>query len=241
MEVWTGFIVGLLGSLHCVGMCGPIALALPIFSESRINIILGRLLYNFGRTITYSIMGALFGLFGSRIVLFGLQQDLSIIIGVLILVYVLIPRKLKNKIAETNLSRRLVSFLKSNFSTLISKRTNRSLFTIGLLNGLLPCGFVYVGIAGAVSTQGWVNGALYMALFGLGTIPIMFATSMLGRVLTFDLKRKINKLVPAFAVILALLFIMRGLNLGIPYLSPKFEMKNDPIKKEISVESDCCH
>jgi uncharacterized protein len=238
MEIWTGFIVGLVGSMHCVGMCGPIALALPVFGETRFKIIVGRLLYNLGRIITYSVMGALFGLFGSRLVLFGLQQYLSVIIGALILGYVIIPRKWKTRISEQRFYMHIVTFIKSNFSKLISKRTNRSLFTIGLLNGVLPCGFVYVGIAGAAATGNWINGAAYMALFGIGTTPIMFATAMLGKIITFDLRKKINKMVPAFTAVLALLFILRGLNLGIPYLSPKFEYQP---QKTVQPEIDCCH
>jgi uncharacterized protein len=238
MEIWTGFIVGLVGSLHCVGMCGAIALALPVFGSNQLKIVLGRLLYNLGRIVTYSIMGALFGLFGGRLILFGLQQYLSIIIGSVILIYVLIPRKLKARISGSIFYVKIISFIKSNFSRLISKRTNRSLFTIGLLNGILPCGFVYVGIAAAVATGNWINGSAYMALFGLGTLPIMFATSILGKIITFDLRKKINRMIPVFATLLALLFILRGLNLGIPYVSPKFEY---PTTKTVSPEIDCCH
>ncbi len=237
MEVWTGFIVGLAGSLHCVGMCGPIALALPVFGESKLSVFAGRILYNLGRVVTYSILGAVFGLFGSRLILFGLQQHLSIAIGAAILLYVFMPRKIKTRISELNFYSAIVTFLKTNFSKLISKRTNNSLFTIGLLNGLLPCGFVYVGIAGAVSTSRWDEGAIYMALFGLGTTPIMLATAMLGKVINFNLRTKINKLIPAFAVIFALLFILRGLNLGIPYISPKFEY---PATKTKFQGADCC-
>jgi len=237
MEVWTGFLVGLFGSLHCVGMCGPIAIALPIFGESKLNIIAGRLLYNFGRIITYSIMGALFGTLGNRVVLFGLQQNVSILIGVIILLYVITPRKIKAKLSELSLYKSVTNFIKLNFAKLISKRTNKSLFTIGLLNGILPCGFVYVGIAGAISTGDAINGALYMALFGLGTTPIMFATSLLGKVISFNLRSKINKLIPAFAALLAILFILRGLNLGIPYISPHFEYPTATQNQNI----DSCH
>lgn len=235
MDVWTGFAVGLLGSLHCVGMCGPIALALPVFSETQFKILMGRILYNLGRVVTYTVMGALFGLLGSRLVLFGLQQNLSIVLGAGILLYVLIPRKIKTRVSEFGFYKTIVAFLKTNFSQLISERSNSSLFTIGLLNGLLPCGFVYVGIAGAISTGEWLNGAAYMALFGLGTFPIMFATAVLGKVINFNLRRRINKLTPVLSVVLALLFILRGLNLGIPYFSPKFVPKT----AQTSTPSNC--
>ncbi|MEW6194033.1 MAG: sulfite exporter TauE/SafE family protein [Bacteroidota bacterium] len=235
MEVWTGFIVGLVGSFHCIGMCGPIALALPITSESNIKIILGRVLYNFGRIISYTILGALFGLFGSRLVLFGLQQNLSILIGILILLYVITPGKWKNKISGSKIYKIISDPVKTQFTRLLSKKSNSSLLTIGILNGFLPCGFVYVGIAGAVTTVDFLSGALYMTLFGLGTFPIMFATSLFGRVINLNIKRKINKFIPVFAVILALLFILRGLNLGIPYISPKFS-------KAVLIQQDAqCH
>lgn len=222
MEIWTGFIVGLVGSVHCIGMCGPIVIALPVFGENQLKILIGRVLYNLGRVVTYTTMGALFGLFGSRLVLFGLQQQMSIAFGAVIVLYVFTPRKIKNKIAEAFIYQTVTQFIKSHFAKMISKKSNSSLFVIGLLNGLLPCGFVYVGIAGSISTGSVLSGALYMALFGLGTFPIMLAAAAFGKVINLNIKKRINKLIPAFAVILALLFILRGLNLGIPYISPKF-------------------
>jgi hypothetical protein len=237
MEIWTGFAVGLLGSLHCIGMCGPIVLALPVIGDSQLKIFIGRILYNLGRIVTYTLMGALFGLFGSRLVLFGLQQYLSITFGAIILIYVFTPRKIKAKVANTFVYRTTTNFIKAKFTKMISNKSNSSLFTIGILNGLLPCGFVYVGIAGAVSTVDWFSGALYMTMFGLGTFPVMFATALFGKIINVNLKRRVNKLIPVFAVILALLFILRGLNLGIPYLSPKFAK---PAAKEMTTP-DCCH
>ncbi len=237
MEIWTGFIVGLLGSVHCVGMCGPIAVALPVLGETQFKVLAGRVLYNFGRIITYSLMGALFGLFGSRLILFGLQQNLSIFLGSIIIVTVLLPRKWKSKIFDTTFYKRIKTFLISRFAILISKRSISSLLIIGLLNGLLPCGFVYVGIAGAVSTTDWLHGAAYMALFGLGTFPIMFAASILGKIVNQNIRRRINKLSPVLTVILALLFILRGLNLGIPYISPKFSYPTASHQQEV----ECNH
>lgn len=222
MEVWTGFIVGLAGSLHCIGMCGPIALALPVTNQSNFKIMLGRVLYNLGRVVTYSLLGALFGLFGSRLVLFGLQQQLSIGFGIIILLYVFTPRKIKTKVADAFFYKHATPLLKSQFAKLLSVNSNSSLFAIGLLNGLLPCGFVYVGIAGAVSTGDFLSGAIYMALFGFGTFPVMLAASVFGKFINLNLKRKINRFVPVLAVVLAILFILRGMNLGIPFVSPKF-------------------
>lgn len=233
MEIWTGFFVGLLGSVHCVGMCGPIAIALPILGETQLKILVGRVLYNFGRVIIYTLMGALFGLFGSRLILFGLQQNLSIMLGLIILIYILIPRKWKAKIFDTTFYKRIKTFLISRFAILISKKSISSLLFIGLLNGLLPCGFVYVGIAGASLTADWLHGAAYMALFGFGTFPIMLAASLLGKIINLNIRQRINKLIPSLTVILALLFILRGLNIGIPFVSPKFTMPASSHQQEV--------
>lgn len=238
MEIWTGFVVGLLGSLHCIGMCGPIALALPAFGDSKIKIWVGRALYNIGRIVTYTIMGALFGLFGSRLILFGLQQDLSIFLGVAIIIYLLTPRKIKAGFTNTFIYRYITDFIKQNYRLLTSKKSIYSLFVIGLLNGLLPCGFVYVGIAGALSIGTWIDGAIYMFLFGAGTFPVMYLTATFGKIINTNFRTRINKLIPALTVVIALLFILRGLNLGIPFISPKFNPPGINSEQQIP---DCCH
>lgn len=221
MDIWAGFAIGFLGSFHCVGMCGPIAIALPVFSENKFTILLSRILYNLGRVATYAMFGALFGLFGNRIAMIGFQQNLSIALGVGIILYVATPLKYKNLFANTAIYRRITAAIKSGFAKILSSKSSSSFFLIGILNGFLPCGFVYVALAGALTTDTVLSGAAFMALFGLGTLPIMLGTSMLGKYLNVNIRRKINKLIPVFAVVLAVLFIIRGLGLGIPYLSPK--------------------
>jgi len=223
MEIFTGFLIGIFGSFHCIGMCGPIALALPTESKNAFRIINERALYNVGRIVTYSAAGALFGLFGRGLALVGVQQIVSIILGIIILAAVLLPQKLTNQVIALKPIAKLTNSLKKLFGRLMRSNSTSSFFIMGLLNGLLPCGLVYVAIAGAVSIGGALNGAIFMALFGLGTFPSMFAFSILGKFLSTKLKRKFNKLVPVFAIIIALLFILRGLNLGIPFVSPKLD------------------
>ena len=118
-----------------------------------------------------------------------------------------------------------------------------------MLNGLLPCGLVYMAIAGAIGTGGIVEGSLYMFLFGLGTIPMLLAISLAGNILSLTVRNNINKLIPVLVVIVGLLFILRGLSLGIPYLSPpkqkieqKFEKSLETETAELNNEStgDCC-
>lgn len=221
MELLTGFLVGLLGSFHCIGMCGPIAVALPKTNP----LILSRLLYNFGRVITYSMLGLLFGLLGSRLEMFGLQRIISISLGVLILLSVITPAAYRIKVSNFLGLYKLVGILKMYFGKVFKSHTKSSMLVIGLLNGLLPCGFVYIGITGAIALGDPVKGMLFMMMFGLGTLPMMFGMSLIGSVINMNLRQKFTRLLPAFSLILAAVFILRGLNLGIPYLSPKLEHK----------------
>ncbi len=226
--------LGFLGSFHCVGMCGPIALALPLSKTSNLARIIGGLVYNFGRIFTYALLGGLFGLLGKSFVLAGFQQSLSISLGVLILVMVFLPESSMNKFRITGEIYSLIGKLKSKFNDLLQKKNFSSLFFIGLLNGLLPCGLVYLGIIGAIATGEVVNGSLFMAFFGLGTIPAMLSISLLSNSISLPVRNKIRKAVPVFVVAMALLLILRGLNLGIPYVSPEMS------KTECTTHS-CCH
>lgn len=220
-EILTSFFVGLFGSLHCIGMCGPIAIALPVPNSNNISFVSGRLLYNLGRIATYSFLGAVFGLLGSRLVISGFQQSVSIFLGIAILIAVLIPPRYKAKISQHKIVQKITLPLKSGISDLFKQGTFSSMFLIGLLNGFLPCGLVYVALAGAIASGDAISGTAVMILFGLGTVPAMFAATIFGKFLNINIRRKITKAVPVFALVLGLLFILRGMGLGIPYISPK--------------------
>ncbi len=220
----TPLTIGLVGSFHCIGMCGPIAVALPLKEHKWGLKIAGGLIYNLGRSLTYAIMGLLFGLLGRGIQLAGFQQWASILLGIIMIGSVLFPYFFKHKLNLTSLVSGYAGRLINNLRHLFSNKSFPSLFLIGLLNGLLPCGLVYVAIAGAINTNQVVGGAIFMAIFGLGTIPLMLAVSLTGNAISSGLKSKMRKIVPYFIVLLGVLFILRGLSLGIPYVSPKSQM-----------------
>lgn len=233
MFIWEGLIIGFLGSLHCIGMCGPIALALPSGSFRNISFYTGRFLYNFGRVITYSFFGLVFGLLGKSFSFVSLefQQGITIATGVLILLIIILPKSFKSKFSDKLSFFNFTSKIKSYFSSLFKKDSLTSLFFIGILNGFLPCGFVYVGIAGALISGGMLSGVFYMALFGLGTVPVMFGTALAGNFISLNVRQKISKAIPYFAAVIAVLFILRGLNLDIPYISPKSDKINKMFNK----------
>lgn len=245
MEIFTGFVIGLLGSLHCIGMCGPIALALPTGPLKSIKFYAGRLLYNIGRVITYSVFGLIFGLIGKNLAIVGLQRWVSIISGVVIIVIVLIPQSTKTGLITKLPFAKITNGIKDAFGNLFRKGSLSSMLFIGIINGLLPCGFVYVGVAGAIAVGDVGLGVLYMALFGIGTIPIMFLTSVAGNFISIGVRQKLTKIIPVLAIILALLFILRGMNLGIMYISPKTEkmmkvIPSEQLNHDSLKTKDCC-
>lgn len=221
--------LGLLGSFHCIGMCGPIALALPVHQHSPLKKHVGIFLYNLGRVITYTFLGLVFGLLGQSFFLGGFQQALSIVIGVLLLLSVILTN---TKWFSSNNFGFIYSFINSvkmQLGNLFNKKGLHFLFFIGLINGLLPCGLVYLGIAGAIATGHFIHGAQFMFYFGVGTIPIMYAVAFLGQFITLKYRNHIRHAMPIVVSIMAVMLIIRGLNLGIPYLSPEFEKENNKI------------
>lgn len=233
--VWAGLAFGFLGSVHCVGMCGPIALALPVTKGGRLRILGGRIFYNLGRVVTYMIFGAAAGVVGEMINVVELSQVLSIVLGAIILLAVVLPSRIINKIVPGDLVGRAWTKLNKPFASLMKKRSMSSMLLIGFLNGFLPCGFVYMALAGAVATGDLLSSTVYMGLFGLGTAPIMFATSLFGPMLGQRVRNTINRLIPVGAAVLAILLILRGLSLGIPYVSPN--LSHTPMAQETT----CCH
>ena len=238
MDLIPFFLIGLVGSLHCIGMCGPIVLALPSNNTSVSNLFIGRALYNIGRILTYGLMGAAAGLFANKFILAGFQQYVSIILGAVIILYLILPAKIKAKFANNIIYTKISSLMKIFYSQLNSSKSVFAFLAFGLINGLLPCGLVYIALIGSFTANSVFHGFLSMIAFGLGTFPVMFVTSLMGKFITLNIRKKITKLVPYLSFLLAVLFILRGLNLGIPYISPnleKMQIKTDePLK-------DCCH
>ena len=217
----SGFILGLLGSLHCVGMCGPIALLLPVSRDNPRKKAIQIGLYHLGRFTAYALLGLAFGFLGKSLNVFGLQQYLTIGVGVLMLAFLLIPNRIWHKYSLTRPLMRLIGTLKSSLGVALKKKSPDTFLTIGFLNGFLPCGLVYMGVFGSLTLANPAQSSLYMILFGLGTLPLMTLAIYAAGLITKPLQRKFRKVIPVFISILAVLFILRGLGLGIPYVSPK--------------------
>lgn len=225
----TAFMLGLLGSFHCIGMCGPIAFLLPLNRENK-WIQFGQIfIYHSARILTYALLGLIFGSIGKSLNLFGLQQQISISVGVLMIVTMIIPHKFWSKYRVSRPGYKVFSTVQSTLSNQLRKRTPATYLAIGFLNGILPCGLVYMAAFAAIATGEVLKGGLYMVAFGGGTIPLMTISVYLGNFLSHTIKTRIRKVVPFFIVLIGFLFILRGLGMGIPYVSPK------PITSDVEV------
>ncbi len=217
--IYTALVLGLLTGFHCIGMCGPIAIALPLNKRTWGTRIFSALWYNIGRTITYAMLGVLFGILGEGFSFAGFQRWISIIMGAFMIASVLFP-KVNHLLYRGTGDSKLMNSIKKQLAKYFQQASYKSLFITGLLNGLLPCGMVYMALAGAIGVGSLSGAVVFMIMFGLGTIPMMFLLSMIGNFATIKLKHAINKIIPFVVVIVGALFILRGLELGIKYISP---------------------
>ena len=229
----SALIFGLLGSFHCIGMCGPIAFMLPVSRDNQLKKLFQVFLYHFGRLLAYSIIGLAFGIIGKSLNLFGLQQQLSILIGVLMILFIVVPSE---KLQAFNFSKPIMKFIgriKSSLGVALQKKSPDTFLSIGFLNGFLPCGLIYMAVFGAIASGNIFESSLYMFLFGLGTVPLMTVAVYSKGILDKVPKQRVRKLIPVFVVCIGLLFVLRGLGLGIPYLSPA------PMTQMVSSNINC--
>jgi len=211
------FFIGLFGSIHCIGMCGPLAFTIPI-AENKWWLIVGdKILYNIGRIVTYSFLGLLIGFIGKQLWVYGLQQDISLLSGLLIILAGL-TRLFKMRVTNSKVLSTIM--LPVNKLLGYALRHHSGHFIVGLINGLLPCGFVYLALAGAINTPSPATAATFMFWFGTGTFPLMLLATIGSGFMGPMVRRRINRVIPYVMVCLGFWFILRGLNLDIPYLSP---------------------
>jgi sulfite exporter TauE/SafE len=216
--IWTAFLLGFLGSFHCLGMCGPIALA--VSAKDNAPFLKNKIIYNLGRTLTYSALGGVIGLVGFSFSLAGIQQWISILMGVLILLMAFFYKQSERWITRSGVFGSLHG-LKSSLGRYLKKGGTQAFFASGLLNGLLPCGMVYIALIASLALQSPIEGALYMMFFGIGTIPMLIGVMLTGKMLSLPIRSKLTNAMPYVAMFIGILFIVRGLGLGIHYDSPK--------------------
>ena len=237
---WAAMMLGLMGSFHCLGMCGPIAFALPLRRRTAFRSSLANLTYQSGRVLTYSFLGLIAGTFGRGFSLAGFQQYLSMAVGVLMIIGVVFYNRWQKGLVNGPMYR-IFSWVRERMAVLMKRKSFDALFSFGIVNGFLPCGLVYMALAASISTGSSLGGAAFMAIFGLGTIPMMFAAGHASDKISAALRIRLTRVLPFVLVLIASLFILRGMGLGIPYVSPKSEVLQLKTENHDIGHEEGCH
>lgn len=216
----SALTIGFLSSFHCVGMCGPLALALPLNRTTRVSVLEGILTYHLGKALTYVLLGLLVGTLGGYFPFHISQQRLTIFTGALLIVFALYPLILKKSNKVQAYIIKLLSPFQSEIAKQLKKNRSSALFGIGVLNGFLPCSMVYLALSIGLGIGDLFASSLFMLFFAIGTLPTMLAFQFFGYSFEASFRNKIQKYIPILLIIMGTLLILRGLNLDIPYISP---------------------
>ncbi len=217
LSLTMALLMGFTGSLHCAGMCGPIVWIIPFqaFRGLKKGIALG--LYHLGRISVYALFAAVLhsfrDLFDPKI-----QQYISLTLGALLLVggvLTFIP----NHVARVKLP--WAELVKKQLGHVMGRPGLPMIGLAGVLNGLLPCGLVYMALSTSLAAATVPQAMALMYAFGAGTLPMLLSITLLKSRLSFLHTTHVRKLVPIVMFAFGSLFMLRGMNLGIPYLSPK--------------------
>ena len=227
--ITAAMILGLAGSLHCLGMCGPLVSVLESVSLQK-KWSLSQTLYHMGRWTTYSILGIIVGSVGQGFATLGLQRWAVLLAGITMLLLLFFPSLSRAiKLPASRLAQRLRSVM----SAALRSQRHHHRFLFGMLNGLLPCGLVYTALAGSLAAEQAWKGGLFMLLFGIATTPALATVSQLTAWISGRFKAATTQRLKLAFSIIALLVLLRGANLGIPFFSPHFETQTK--------QMECCH
>jgi len=216
----TGFLLGLAGGLHCAGMCGPIAMALPSSGGTRGRVVAEKLFYQFGRIGTYATLGLIAGYGASVFDIAGYGRVASLVAGTLMVVTAIMQLVWHRSLFPSGPLHRIADPLRRELRRLLHQHSFLALLGIGACNGLLPCGLVVSALLGSASTTEPLGGAIFMATFGIGTLPVMMSIALGGGFLTQRLKKTMRFALPIMAIAIGSIVILRGMALDIPYVSP---------------------
>lgn len=236
----AGLVLGITSNFHCLGMCGPIAMAIPVNRKSTWTTLSGILQYNAGRILTYALLGAVVGSIGITVETLGFLQWVSIIAGIFMIIFAW--RKWFSRIFSGHFPTfGIQGFVSKSLGNVLAMQTPFKLTLLGMINGLLPCGMVYIGLMNALLAGNPLSSAYAMIAFGVGTIPAMFVVGFAANRISGSVRQKINKVVPFLLTFIGVLIVLRGMNLDIPYISPKVKMTTSEKHNELpQLDLSCC-
>ncbi|MCB0645642.1 MAG: sulfite exporter TauE/SafE family protein [Saprospiraceae bacterium] len=215
---WLALNMGLVGSLHCIGMCGPLSI-LGLSGKthsSKFGILADTMLYQLGRTLSYSMLGFIFGIIGTSFAIAGMQKVVSIVFGLALVILAVTASNWLNKLEGLSFLRRWNNFILNSLHHYLSKMGGKNIAVVGMLNGLIPCGLVYFALATSMALDKISDSILFMFVFGLGTMPLMAAVTWFGLGFRQKIKFSYQKLLPILAFSTGLILLWRGFEIKVP-------------------------
>lgn len=209
----TALIMGVAGSLHCAGMCSPLAMAITSTNKTALT---NRILYNLGRILTYGILGAAVAGVGFVLPISGFQNILSLVLGTGLILVAVIGYKGTRIPFVTNGLSQFSSGLKKIFSGIIRHKTPAAFLLLGAINGLLPCGLTFLALSVCLTLAAPIDGFMYMLLFGAGTLPVMLGLVSAAGFVTRKLRWNIQTITTGMMVISGVLLIVRVFLIHLP-------------------------
>lgn len=204
----TALIIGLAGSLHCLGMCSPLAFAVTNFRRPYFT---NRLIYNGGRILCYGLLGMFFSTFGSLFRLSGFQNALTLTLGCALIVLGIAGTRYFRIPFLTPLVQKITASIKSLFAEFLQRKTTVSVAFLGALNGLLPCGLTYVALTYCLTLGSPIAGFAFMLVFGAGTLPVMLGLTSGMQFLTNRFHFSLGNFTTIAMIVLGALLMSRGM------------------------------
>jgi uncharacterized protein len=215
--MYLAISIGFLGSIHCIGMCGPLAMGVSSFYPQSRWIQFSKMLsYNMGRIGTYAFLGLLLGIIGKALIMTEVQKFVSILSGVFLIVLFLLSLDTEQFLSKFQGYKNYLKRYNQWFAQMMNQFKTVPPFILGAINGLLPCGLVYLAMLGAMTSGGIEQGVLFMSLFGLGTLPAMMITVLFGRELLNLSNLRLRRLIPWLQMCLGIYLIYRGIVVDMP-------------------------
>lgn len=205
--LFTALVMGFLGSLHCVGMCSPLAIAVSNINGAAFR---NRIVYNSGRILSYAVLGSLAAAIGTAFQVTGLQNILSITLGCLLIITGLAGVSNIRIPLLTPALQKFTTYLKKAFGVFLQKKTNTAVITLGFLNGLLPCGLTYLALTYCITLPAITDGFIFMLTFGIATLPVMLGLTSILQVLVKRFRLNMQRITTVTIIALGVLLITRN-------------------------------
>ena len=222
--------IGFLGSLHCVGMCGPLVWGtMQLNQQSKTSKAFQILLYTISKAFAYGLLGLLVGAIGEFLFIGNTQKYFSIGAGIVLIGLFVLSLDVEKALFKIPAFKNFYNKSFQSISKMIQSYGDKSVVVIGFFNGLLPCGLVYLALAGSLLYPSPIASGTFMFIFGLGTIPALLGVGLGFSLLQGKWRQQLRMVFPVVQLLVGVILIYRGIVVQAPMEISFWEAMNNPI------------